>query len=528
MQPIKADDFLFSSKELDSINRDFTMDSLDQWETVSGLTEAARDLISQIIEGALSHIFVLSSEHQEYREMDREGLASVPEDSLFIGCLSMQEEPLLLKDVFENNQLEDPLLQSLFYDSYGARWILPVKHRFRLLAFILISPGRKQKKDLNADDLNLIDQFLQRLKINLYAAYVADNRQRNLLSLAEFPRALQRYNSMQDILGGILKEISGKVPFDRGIFYIYDDYHKLLVPKSWEGFEERPPSIPSSLGVSGYSFHSRRAVAVQNRKTHGSFASRKGEDFIQGSFVCAPVYTDKRQFGVLTLCRSTQRTHHPFGTEQRYMMEIIASFTAAELDSRLIYDELENSYFSTISSLNRALEARDIYTLGHSERVMDYSIGICQELGLSESSIRTIRYAAILHDIGKVGIRDSIISKCDKLSEDEYKAIKEHTEIGYEILDSHGQWGEIRQLIRYHHERMDGNGYYGKKLGDYPWEVMIISLADIYDALTSKRPYREPFAPNEAMIAIEQLVDVHFDMPIYQAFHRFLEKKKLI
>ena len=140
--------------------------------------------------------------------------------------------------------------------------------------------------------------------------------------------------------------------------------------------------------------------------------------------------------------------------------------------------------------------------------------GIAQALNLSYDSIRRIRYAAILHDIGKIGISDSIITKTSSLTDAEYKEIKKHTEIGYDIVNDSGFFSEIRDLIRYHHEKIDGTGYYEKRPGDYPWEAMIISLADIYDALASDRPYRKAYTHEEALVSLEKLVGINFDQNI--------------
>jgi HD-GYP domain-containing protein (c-di-GMP phosphodiesterase class II) len=104
----------------------------------------------------------------------------------------------------------------------------------------------------------------------------------------------------------------------------------------------------------------------------------------------------------------------------------------------------------------------------------------------------------------------------------EFAEIKKHTEIGYDIVNENGFFGEIRDLIRYHHEKMDGTGYYAKQNGDYPWEAMIISLADIYDALASDRPYRLAFSTAEALDALEQLVGVNFDERIFAAFRTWI------
>ena len=283
------------------------------------------------------------------------------------------------------------------------------------------------------------------------------------------------------------------------------------------------PTCPQD-SISGQTLDRHRAIYVQDRASHPSFSMITGEKFITGSFISAPVQTDKRAFGVVTIARKADSAES-FGMEHRYTLEIAMTFVASEINNRLLYDELEQSYFSTVAALSRALEAKDLYTRGHSERVMKISVGIAHTLNLSPEAVRRIRYAAILHDIGKIGIRDSIITKPSSLTEGEYAEVKRHTEIGYDIMNQHGFFGEIRELIRYHHEKMDGSGYYAKHTGDYPWEAMIISIADIYDALTSDRPYRSAFTQEKALFSLEQLVGVSFDEKIFKAFRTWLKNE---
>lgn len=115
-----------------------------------------------------------------------------------------------------------------------------------------------------------------------------------------------------------------------------------------------------------------------------------------------------------------------------------------------------------------------------------------------------------------------LFQKKTKLTSVEFNEIKKHTQIGYDIVNKSNFFSEVRDLIKYHHEKMDGTGYYEKRMGDYPWAAMIISIADIYDAFTSDRPYRKALSTEEALKEVEKLIDVHFDKRIYQALITYL------
>ena len=513
-------------KDLVHLDAQFTLDKLDDWLTTAGLIESALSMINHTIPNADAHLFLHSPESHEYREIIQEGLFTIPEDSLFIACLSMQDTGSSLDSVFTDYSLDEPMLEDVFKSMYHATYVIPIVHRFSLLAFVLLSTDQftQEQTDYLAD-------IIGRLKTNLYAATVADNRQRELLELSEYPTLLHAYSSLMEIKRNILIDIATKIPFDAGVYYRFDDYHDQLIPEAWICGEFRPEKVLRGKGISGLTLERKRSLFVPDRKTHPSFIDIKEEAFIQGSFISVPVFTDKNFMGVITLSRDNEKSD-AFGVEHRYMLEILAAFLSSEMSSRLLYNELEDSYFSTVSSLTRALEAKDSYTKGHSERVMDFAVGTAQMLNLSYESVRKIKYAAILHDIGKIGVSDDIITKNSGLTDIEYGEIKKHTEIGYDIVNDSGIFSEIKDLVRYHHEKLDGSGYYKKKEGDYPWEAMIISIADIYDALTSDRPYRRAFTSKEAFASLEKLIGIHFDEKIFKAFKQWIQlstkvKKKL-
>ncbi|MFN4217636.1 MAG: HD-GYP domain-containing protein, partial [Brevinematales bacterium] len=153
---------------------------------------------------------------------------------------------------------------------------------------------------------------------------------------------------------------------------------------------------------------------------------------------------------------------------------------------------------------------------------------IAEEMDLSKTTLRNLQFAAVLHDIGKIGIDEYIIRKNGKLTEEEFDKIKHHPEIGDHILASVDFLKEAREYVHYHHERLDGSGYYGKRVGEFPWETTIVVLADIFDALTSDRPYRKALSYEEALAFLREEIGLTFEKRVYDAFIRALQKRRLL
>jgi len=188
-----------------------------------------------------------------------------------------------------------------------------------------------------------------------------------------------------------------------------------------------------------------------------------------------------------------------------------------------LYMDMQAQHLSTVQALAAAVEARDSYTEKHSERMADYAVATARELGLSMSKGEVIRYAAILHDIGKIGINDQILGKQDGLTPKEWAKIKKHPNIGKDILSRITPLSKASQLVYYHHERYDGKGYPDKLKGeDIPIGARIIAVVDVYDAMTSKRPYRPASSAKEAIEQIKKKVGTQFDSKVVEAFLKVL------
>jgi len=174
-----------------------------------------------------------------------------------------------------------------------------------------------------------------------------------------------------------------------------------------------------------------------------------------------------------------------------------------------------------VESLTKGLESKDLYTSGHSERVAHLAEKIATMMELNTEEIFKIHIAGHLHDIGKIGIRDSVLKKKGKLTDNEYEEIKRHSLIGYDILNKISNFNEIAQIVKYHHERYDGMGYpEGLKGNEIPLESKIIGVVDAFDAMTSPRHYRSPVSILDAIAEINRNSGSQFDPKIAQIINR--------
>ena len=183
--------------------------------------------------------------------------------------------------------------------------------------------------------------------------------------------------------------------------------------------------------------------------------------------------------------------------------------------------KIRASFLSAITALAYALEAKDEYTSGHSLRVADISVAIAREMGLPQESVEKIKLAALVHDIGKIGVREVVLNKPAGLIDEEFDHIRKHPEIGERILAPITEDKEILRIVRNHHGWYDGTGYPDQMRGDQILlGARILAVADAYEAMTSERPYREAMSDEAAHIEIERSKGTQFDPEVVDAFLR--------
>ncbi len=187
---------------------------------------------------------------------------------------------------------------------------------------------------------------------------------------------------------------------------------------------------------------------------------------------------------------------------------------------------LERIYTATLEALVNALEAKDPYLRGHSARVADLSATIASQMTLSDEDVEQIRVAGRLHDIGKIGTRESVMEKQGPLSPEEYDHVKQHVIIGSQILAPLHHLGSVINHVRSHHERWDGSGYPdGLKGEDIPVGARVIGAAEVYDALTTSRPYQDKLTPEQAVEHMAALSGTVLDPKVYEALATVVSRR---
>jgi putative two-component system response regulator len=213
--------------------------------------------------------------------------------------------------------------------------------------------------------------------------------------------------------------------------------------------------------------------------------------------------------------------HELIVAKQRYEnhLEELVEQRTAELDRAL--DSLENAYRSTLKALTAALETRDSETHGHSERVVSYSLRLGREYGLSRDELKALEFGSLLHDIGKIGVPDSILRKPAKLTEEEWVRMREHPMHGQQILRGIEFLKGAARVVAQHHEKWDGSGYpLGLREEDIDVCARIFSVADAFDAITSDRVYRQGKSYEAAAKELDDWAGKQFDLQVVKAFHR--------
>ncbi|MEJ2720647.1 MAG: HD domain-containing protein [bacterium] len=242
------------------------------------------------------------------------------------------------------------------------------------------------------------------------------------------------------------------------------------------------------------------------------------------SAMCAPLVARGKVLGVIYIDSRDQS--HLYSKSDLALLSAIALKAGVSLDNARLYDDLRNLFYNTVETLVRALQARDKYTSGHSNRVTRYALMIAEKLGLGTREKHHLYLAAMLHDIGKIGIPDKVLNRTGDLTDEEMQMVRNHVTVGASMLKSLGEMHPIVPLILHHHEAFDGSGYPDGLKGDQiPLLSRILAVADSYDAMTSDRPYRRALSKQEATDELTRCAGTAYDPKIVDVFLDVLENQ---
>lgn len=251
----------------------------------------------------------------------------------------------------------------------------------------------------------------------------------------------------------------------------------------------------------------------------------KKSSFTTKNMICVPVRSKDKLIGVL---QAINRKHGNFLPEDLETFTALANQVAIAIENARLYEELRETFYGITLALAETLEKRDPYTSGHVKRVRDYTLAIGCRLGLPPDDLESLQLAAILHDIGKIGIRDNVLLKPGRLDAEELEAMNHHPQYAAEILHHVKYLEKLVPGVRGHHEKLDGTGYpdglSGEEINLF---ARIIAVADSFDSMTTDRPYRKALSPEEAIAELRRCSGTQLDGAVVETFILAYQEKEI-
>lgn len=270
-------------------------------------------------------------------------------------------------------------------------------------------------------------------------------------------------------------------------------------------------------GVSNWVIKNKQPLLITNIEEAREFSKMSRLGFIRESVICVPLIENNDVIGTITVANPRDGSH--FNSSDLDLLGTIATQASVAIRNARLYEEQQKTYLATVQALVSAIEASDAYTRGHSDRVTRYSLALARKLGYDAEMVQRLEQAAILHDIGKIGIDINLLHKKEKLTQSDFDVLKLHPSIGVRILEPISFLDQVRDIIEQHHERYDGNGYpNGLAGGETLPEARILAVCDTFDAMTSDRPYRKSLPAEVAIQEIRDHSGTQFDPDIAAAF----------
>ncbi len=350
-------------------------------------------------------------------------------------------------------------------------------------------------------------------------------------------------NSLDELLNTIVQKARGITASDAGSLYLKQGNELLFLITQNDTLNNPAGSFKSFAmpinrkSIAGYAADTGEILNIEDvYHIPSEFPFSYNRDFDEkNNYRCKSMLTvpmkdnESNVIGILQLINAKDEAGEIISFDRHIepLVESFASMAAVSIKNVQLKDSIKQAYLETIYRLSVAAEYKDTDTGMHIKRMSRYSEIIAQAMGMNSDFCEKMLYASPLHDIGKIGIPDAVLLKPAKLNDEEWEIMRSHTTMGYEILkDADNELINFAGSIAlYHHEKFDGTGYPGKIKGkDIPIEGRIVALADVFDALSSKRPYKEPWPLEKILDVIKKDSGTHFDPEVSEAFFSNIEK----
>ena len=349
---------------------------------------------------------------------------------------------------------------------------------------------------------------------------------KTIFGIYKFANQLNSMDNLEDVVNSVVNFVADFMYSKRVSIMLLDEKGEYLSIKGAIGLEEeivRKTKIRRGEAIAGKILETGKAIRVDDIGSMKAESDRYSQyrSFMSFPLMQAPLKATNLSLGIINV--TNRFGDQPYAEEDLENLDFIADTASVAINNQLKSIEIERSYFRTMKALARAVEEKDRYTRGHSERVKTYAVEMARHLGLPSEITSTIEYACVLHDIGKIGIPDAIIHKDRDLTDEEYTQIKEHPAKGENIIRVIPFLEPAQPIIRHHHERFDGTGYPdGLRGKEIELGARIIAIADTYDAMTTERPYRGPLPKDDVIAVLKEQKGKQFDPELVDIFVRYL------
>ncbi|MBD3391202.1 MAG: response regulator [Chitinivibrionales bacterium] len=343
-----------------------------------------------------------------------------------------------------------------------------------------------------------------------------------LVSLHEVTKVLSSTHIVPDLNKRLLDFSVKLARADGGALMFFDSFSRLYTSETFPA--DHDPAFWKQefyTACSQWAAGHEEPLALESGSELSPPGLPKLPEHIQ-SYIVFPLRTPKRTLGVLNLIRVEGSVS--FSNIDLEIINVLASQASISIENARLYHSIRDNYLKTVRGFALAVEAKDQYTHGHSEKVMEFTVVLAEKLGLSAQEIDQIKYAGLLHDIGKIGVSENILNKPGRLTDDEFAEIKKHPDLGARIISDVPFLKSLVPLIRHHHEFFDGSGYPDRIAHDeIPYGARILCVADSFEAMTSNRPYRKAMPRDMASEILTKEKGRQFDPHVVDAFLELLQ-----
>lgn len=348
----------------------------------------------------------------------------------------------------------------------------------------------------------------------------------SLISLLKIGQAMSAERNLDKLLQLIKSETEQALQADRCTVFLYDRDANELWSKVASGLEEEAQEIrfPAHLGLAGYVAKTGEILNIKNAYEDPRFNQEidKKTGYKTENILCMPMRN--RQMEIIGVFQVLNKRKSHFDKVDEDLLSAITTSAGVAIENTTLAQEMKISFESFVKTLSTTIDARDPITAGHSERVAEYSVLIGEEMNMSGIDLEVLRYASLLHDIGKIGIKEEILKKDGRLTEKEYRHIQKHVYYTHEILKNVHFERNLRmvpEIAASHHEKVDGTGYHrGLKGDEIPMSGRILALSDVFDAITSRRHYRNRMSFERVISIMLKDVNTHFDNDVVAGFQQ--------